>query len=162
MHKVCKIAMYNIDHLQTFNLSGKDYYMEVDAMDKVHFYPKENLPDDFGKNSVLTSVEESLFNLDDAFIDKSVEMNLSLNNRYFSIYHHNYSGIKISIFNKKDVGKLSSISLLFINNQRKLIFDTSSESLIISAIAEFLKKINQYSLSRKEKLLDQILINFSI
>lgn len=162
MDKVCNYTMNNIDHLQTFRLLGKDYYMEVDAMDKVHFYPKKTIQEDSGKNSNLTLVEESLFNLNDVFIDKSVEMNLSLNNRYFFIYHYHYSDIKISIFNKKDVGKLSSVSLLFVNNKRTLIFDTFNEPLIFSEISEFFNNSKHYNLSKKEKLLNQLLINFSI
>ena len=129
--------MSEIKFLKTYHILGEEYFIERDAMNNLHFFLKKtDLDSDPLSNPILKDLENSLNNLSDSFIDKIIVEGLSLNNKYFFVYHHEVPDLKLSIFTIKDRGKLTSISLLFINNKRSLIFYTADQNLLLQNILD--------------------------
>lgn len=130
--------MSDIKFLKTYHILGEEYFIERDAMNNLHFFLKKtDLESDPLSNPILKELEHSLNNLSDSFIDKTIVEGLSLNNKYFLVYHHVVPDLKLSVFTIKERGKLTSISLLFINNKRSLIFNTADRKLLLQNISYY-------------------------
>ncbi|MBD3906744.1 MULTISPECIES: hypothetical protein [Chryseobacterium] len=130
--------MSDIKFLKTYHILGEEYFIERDAMNNLHFFLKKtDLESDPLSNPILNELENSLNNLSDSFIDKTVADGLCLNNKYFLVYHHVIPDLKLSVFTIKERGKLTGISLLFINNKRSLIFNTADQNLLLQNISDY-------------------------
>lgn len=109
------------------------------------------------RSSILKEVDNQLENPNMNDIDVMVGKKYSVNSYFFSIHHLEYKNCTLSFYTSKTTdNKIDSISLLYIDYKRYLIFNTSDY--------EDLKKELEYlihnSLINSQEYLESVLSKF--
>ncbi|PWN59553.1 hypothetical protein [Chryseobacterium oncorhynchi] len=135
-----------ISNLKKCSFNGQSYFKETDSMDRIVYF-QENRSNDI--ELIRDQIDCYLSNINDAFIDSLVKSNLNLCNHYYFISNELIARNKISIFTKKEFGKLIDISMLYINDSRELIFKTVDIPEVIAFIKNIFK-VNEFYILTKE------------
>lgn len=120
--------------------------LEIDALGN-----KINYGIDINPNE-LWNIDNAYSNITDITMNSIVKKKYTVTNKYFTVIHLKISEIDISTFTCKNKGKADHLSLLYINDERIIIFESSKFDLIIESIKMNLFK-NKF---RIEELINNI------
>lgn len=137
-----------LSKLKKYSFNGQSYFKETDSMDRIVYF-QEHRSNNI--DSIRAEIDCYLSNIDDAVIDSLVKNNLNLSNHYYFISNEFISRNKISIFTKKEFGKLIDISMLYINDSRELIFKTVDIPEVIAFIKNIFKANKFYILTKENR-----------